>query len=171
MNGRTKRCELPKKNLVVLTPPAESYTGVSAGRTRETWDQPDALGMPVARRRPIGQNSDSSTVVAQNQDSYKRSKCKTLQRCQFCQKQFKYASRLRDRERVHTGDRPFPLYAGGLSLCQAVYVFINVLTPENDHSSVMYAGNLSLRQAMYFIYLFIYLFIYSTSPGPSEDCQ
>ena len=91
----------------VLTPATAYCTGVSAGRTPETWEQPDAFGMPVARRRAMGQNSDSSKVMAQNQDPYTRSKCKTLHRCQFCQKEFKYASLLRYHERVHTGDRPF----------------------------------------------------------------
>ena len=44
----------------VLTPASASYTGVTAGRTRGTWEQTDAFGMPVARRRPVGQNADSS---------------------------------------------------------------------------------------------------------------
>ena len=91
----------------VSTPATASNTGVSAGRTPETWEQPDAVGMPVKRRRPIGQQSESSKVMAQNQDLYKHSKCKTSQTCQVCQKEFKYASHVRRHERVHTGDRPF----------------------------------------------------------------
>ena len=46
-------------------------------------------------------------------------------------------------------DHSSVMCAGGLSLCQAVYVFINVLIPENDHSSVMHARSLSLRPAIY----------------------
>ncbi|XP_065189965.1 zinc finger protein 678-like [Sycon ciliatum] len=107
-----KKCASPVKpplqfQIDVFTPATAPYTGVSAGRTPETWEQPDALSMPVERRRLIGQHSDSSKVMAQNQDTYRRSKCKTLQRCQFCQKEFKDASHLREHERVHTGDRPF----------------------------------------------------------------
>ncbi|XP_065189969.1 zinc finger protein 239-like [Sycon ciliatum] len=90
-----------------LTPATASNTGVFGGRTPDLWEQADAFGMSVERRHPIGQHSEPSKVVAQNQDSYKSSKCKTLQRCQFCQKEFKYVSRLREHERVHTGDRPF----------------------------------------------------------------
>ena len=91
----------------VLTSAIATYTGVSARRTPETWEQPDAFGMPVELRRPIKHNAESSKVMAQNHDPDKRSKCKTLQRCQFCQKEFKYVSQLRVHERVHTGDRPF----------------------------------------------------------------
>ena len=96
-----------KFQMDVLTPATASYTGVSAEQTPETWEQLHAFSIPVARRHPIGQNSDSSKVMAKNLDPYKRSKCKTSHRCQFCEKEFKYVSRLREHERVHTGDRPF----------------------------------------------------------------
>ena len=90
-----------------LTQATASNTGVSVGRTHETLEQPDACGMPVGSRPPIGQNADSSKAMAQNQDSQKRLKYKSSQRCQFCPKEFKKTSNLREHERVHTGDRPF----------------------------------------------------------------
>ena len=90
-----------------LTQATASKTGASVERTHETLEQPDACGMPVGSRPPIGQNSDSSKAMAQNQDSQKRFKYKGSQRCQYCPKEFKKASHLREHERVHTGDRPF----------------------------------------------------------------
>ena len=116
----------------VLTPATASYTGFSAGRTPGTWEQFRALSMPVAQRRPIGQNSDSSKVMSQNQDPYKRSKCKTLHRCQVCQKEFKYASRLRDHERVHTGDRPFKCDVCGKSFPRSDTLRIHKRTHTGD---------------------------------------
>ncbi|XP_065189978.1 zinc finger protein 678-like [Sycon ciliatum] len=103
----------------VVTPAKASYTGVSAGRTPETWKQPDAFGIPVEHSRPIGQNAYSSKVMAQNQDQDKRSKCKTSRRCQFCQKQFKQVSHLREHKRIHTGDRPFECDVCGMSFTQS----------------------------------------------------
>ena len=90
-----------------LTPATASNTGVSAGRLRETSQQPDACDMPVGIRRPIRQNSDSSKVFAQKQDQCKRSKCKTSQMCEFCPEEFKNVSQVRQHKRDHTGDRPF----------------------------------------------------------------
>ena len=97
----------PKFEMDAFTPATASNTGVSPGRTREMWEQPEACDMPVGHRRAIRQNSDSSNVMAQKRDTCRRYKCKTSQKCQFCQKEFKYVSRLRQHERVHTGNRPF----------------------------------------------------------------
>eukprot|EP00117_Sycon_ciliatum_P002293 scpid99597/ scgid7584/ len=91
----------PKFEMDALTPATASNTGVSAGRTTEIWENPDACDMPVGHRRPIRQNFDSSKAMAQNQVSQKRSKNKTSQRCQYCQKEFKTVSHLRVHERVH----------------------------------------------------------------------
>ena len=122
----------PQFGMDVLTPATASYTGVSAGRTRETWEQPDALAMPVERRRPFGQNFVSCKVVAQNQDPYKRSKCKTSQRCQDWQKEFKYASHLRVHERVRTGDRPFKCDVCGKSFTQSGHLCVHKRTHTGD---------------------------------------
>ena len=135
----------------VLTPATASYTGVAAGRTPDTWEPPDAPGMLVERRRPIGQNSDSSKVMAKNQDPCKRSKCKTLHRCKVCQKEFKYVSRLRDHERIHTGGRPFKCDVCGMSfsLSHGPYVFINVLILERDRTSVRHVAHRSRIRPLY----------------------
>eukprot|EP00117_Sycon_ciliatum_P015331 scpid101435/ scgid0278/ len=48
----------------VSTPPTASNTGVSTGRTSDTLERPDAFGVPVERRRRIGQHTESSKVMA-----------------------------------------------------------------------------------------------------------
>eukprot|EP00117_Sycon_ciliatum_P026508 scpid95507/ scgid21742/ len=50
----------------VVTPATASYTGVSAGRQLETWEQPGSYDMLGERGRPIGQHSVSSKVMAQS---------------------------------------------------------------------------------------------------------
>ena len=115
-----------------LTPATASNTGVFGGRTPDLWEQADAFGMSVERRRPIGQQSYSSTVVAKKQDPYKRSKCKTLQRCQVCQKEFKYASRLRVHERIHTGDRPFKCDVCGMSFSHSCTLCVHKRTHTGE---------------------------------------
>ena len=102
-----------------LTPAAASTIGVSPGRLREPSEQPRVCDMPVGSRRPIRQISDSSKAMAQKQDQRKRSKCKTSQSCQFCPKEFKHVSDLRQHERVHTGDRPFKCHVCGKSFTQS----------------------------------------------------
>ena len=116
----------------VSSPPTAPYNGVSAGRTPETWEQPDAFGMPVARRRPIGQNVASSKVMTRNQDQDKRCKCKALQKCQFCHKQFKNKSKLSQHERVHTGDRPFKCDVCGKSFTQSGNLCVHKRTHTGD---------------------------------------
>ena len=138
-SGYEKRASTVKPSLQfeidLLTPATALYTGVSAGKTPETWEQSDAFGMPVELRRPIGHSSVSSKVMAQNQDQYKPSKCKTSQRCQFCSKEFKYVSRLRVHERVHTGDRPFKCDECGMSFTQSgsLHVHKRTHTGERPH--------------------------------------
>ena len=125
-NGYEKRASPVKPPLQfemdVSTPAEAANNGVSAGRTAERWEQPDAFGMPVERRRPIRQYSDSSKVIAQNQDPYSRSKC------QFCPKQFSGVSHLRVHERVHTGDGPFKCDVCGKSFTQSGYLCVRKRT-------------------------------------------
>ena len=120
----------PQFKMDVLTPDTESNTGVSAGRTREAWEQPDSCAKPVEHRRPVQQISDSTKVMAQSQNPCKRSKCKTSQRCQFCKKEFKNVSHLRDHERIHTGDRPFKCDVCGMSFTQSS----NLCTHKRTHT-------------------------------------
>ena len=116
----------------VSTPPTASNTGLSTGRTSDTLERPDAFGVPVERRRRIGQHSESSKVMAQNQDPCKHSKWKTSQRCQFCPKVFKYVSRFRQHERVHTGDRPFRCDVCGKSFTQSGHLCAHKRTHTGD---------------------------------------
>ncbi|XP_065189976.1 zinc finger protein 700-like [Sycon ciliatum] len=120
----------PQFAMDALTPATASNTGVSAGRTPEIWEKPDACDMPVGHRRPIRPYSDSS--MAQNQVSQKRSKNKTSQRCQYCQKEFKTVSHLRVHERVHTGDRPFKCDVCGKSFTQSCSLCAHKRTHTGD---------------------------------------
>ena len=122
----------PQFGMDVLTPATASYTGVSARRTRGTWKEPDGRAMPVECRPPIGQISVSSKIVAQNQGLYKRSKCKTLQRCQFCQKEFKQVSRLRQHEHIHTEDASFKCDVCGKSFTRSDVLCVHKRTHSGD---------------------------------------
>ncbi|XP_065189973.1 zinc finger protein 184-like [Sycon ciliatum] len=122
----------PQFEMDALTPSKGSNTEVSAGKTRETLEQPDACELPVGSRRPIPQYTDSSKAMAQNQDPDRRSKCKTLQRCQVCQKEFQYVSRLRYHERVHTGDRPFKCDVCGKSFTRSEHLCVHKRTHTGD---------------------------------------
>ena len=136
LSGYEKRASSVRPSLQiemdVSTPATASNTGVSAGRTPEPWEQPEAFGMPVKRRRPIGQQSESSQVMAQNQDPYKHYKCKTSQTCQFCQREFKYVSHLRQQELVHTGERPFKCDERGMSFTQSGSFRVHTRTHTGD---------------------------------------
>ena len=99
----------PQFEMDALTPSKSSNTGVCAG-----------------------QNSDSSKAMAQNQDSQKRSRYKTSQRCQFCPKEFKKVSHLREHERVHTGVRPFKCDACGKSFTHSSSLCAHKRTHTGD---------------------------------------
>ncbi|XP_065189966.1 zinc finger protein 79-like [Sycon ciliatum] len=122
----------PQFEVDALIQATASNTGVSAGRTTEIWENPDACDMPVGHRRPIRQNFDSSKAMAQNQVSQKRSKNKTSQRCQYCQKEFKTVSHLRVHERVHTRDRPFKCDVCGKSFTQSCRLCAHKRTHTGD---------------------------------------
>ena len=140
-----------------LSPATASNTGVSAGRTPEIWEKPDECEMPVGHRRPIRPYSDSSKAVAQNQVSQKRSKNKTSQRCQYCQKEFKKVSHLLVHERVHTGDRPFKCDVCGKSFTQSYSLSAHKRTHTGDRpfkcdvcgKSFTQSGNLGVHKRIH----------------------